>query len=59
LTCPAFVSQILAYELIDAGIRAIWNFSPTTLDVPEGIFVRNEHISVGLGEIAYKLNRNG
>lgn len=55
LACPVFVAQILAHELAEAGIRAIWNFSPTTLQVPPGVFVRNEHISVGIGEIAYHL----
>ncbi|NLH16183.1 MAG: redox-sensing transcriptional repressor Rex [Phycisphaerae bacterium] len=55
LACPVFVAQILAHELVEAGIRAIWNFSPTTLQVPSGVFVRNEHISVGIGEIAYHL----
>jgi redox-sensing transcriptional repressor len=55
LACPVFVAQILAHELVDAGIRAIWNFSPTTLQLPDEIFIRNEHISIGLGEIAYHL----
>ncbi len=56
LACPAFVAQILTHELVEAGIRAIWNFSPTPLQVPPDVFVRNEHISVGLGEIAYHLS---
>jgi redox-sensing transcriptional repressor len=55
LACPIYVAQILAYELVEAGIRAIWNFSPTTLRIPRDVFVRNEHISIGLGEIAYHL----
>jgi redox-sensing transcriptional repressor len=55
LACPVFVAQILAFELAEAGIRAIWNFSPTTLHLPGDVFVRNEHISIGLGEIAFHL----
>ncbi len=55
LACPVVVAQILAVELADAGIRAIWNFSPATLQLPGRVFVRNEHISIGLGEIAYRL----
>lgn len=55
LTCPVLVAQVLTYELAESGITAIWNFTPTTLVVPDGVFVRNEHISVGLGEIAYRL----
>ena len=36
-----------------AGVRAIGNFAPTNLDVPFGVVVRHEHISVGLGELLY------
>jgi len=55
LTTPADVSQELTDRLISAGVKAIWNFSPTRLAVPPGVLVRNEHISVGLSEIAYHL----
>ncbi len=55
LTTPAEVSQGLADRLVSAGIKAIWNFSPTRLTVPPDVLVRNEHISVGLSEIAHHL----
>jgi redox-sensing transcriptional repressor len=55
LTTPAPVSQKIADRLVAAGVTAIWNFSPTRLTVPEGVFVRNEHISLGLSELAYHL----
>ncbi len=55
LATPASVSQKIADRLIAAGVTAIWNFSPTRLTVPEGVFVRNEHISLGLAELAYHL----
>ena len=38
-----------------AGVTAIWNFSPIRLTVPHGVFVRNEHISLGLSELAFHL----
>lgn len=57
LTTPMDVSQGLADELVGAGVRAIWNFSPTQLVVPSGVLVRSEHISVGLSEIAHHLKR--
>ena len=31
------------------------NFTPTQLSVPDGVLVRNEHISLGLSEITYHL----
>lgn len=55
LTTPAEVAQELTDRLVSVGITAIWNFTPTGLTVPEGVLVRNEHISVGLSEIAYHL----
>ena len=39
------------------GVRAIWNFAPVNIDAPSGFLVRNEHISVGLGELAYFLTQ--
>jgi redox-sensing transcriptional repressor len=55
ITTPADVSQELTDRLVSVGVKAIWNFSPTRLAVPSGVLVRNEHISVGLSEIAYHL----
>jgi len=55
LTTPVEVAQELADRLVSAGVKAIWNFSPEHLRVPPGVFVRNEHISLGLSEIAHYL----
>ncbi|UCG88279.1 MAG: redox-sensing transcriptional repressor Rex [Gemmatimonadota bacterium] len=57
LTTPAEVSQKVTDRLVSAGIRAIWNFSPTRLTVPPDVLVRNEHISLGLSQIAYHLKQ--
>ncbi|NNM07190.1 MAG: redox-sensing transcriptional repressor Rex [Gemmatimonadetes bacterium] len=56
LTTPVSVSQTITDRLVSAGIQAIWNFSPTRLTVPEGVLIRNEHISLGLAQVAYHLN---
>lgn len=58
LTVPVDVSQKLTDRLVSVGIKAIWNFTPTRLIVPNGVLVRNEHISVGLSEIAYHLKQS-
>jgi redox-sensing transcriptional repressor len=57
LTTPASVSQKLTDRLVSAGVKAIWNFTPTRLTVPPGVLVRNEHISMGLSQIAYHLKQ--
>jgi len=57
LTTPVAVSQIITDRLVSAGIKAIWNFSPTRLSAPEDVLIRNEHISLGLAQVAYHLNK--
>ncbi len=56
LTTPVSVSQIITDRLVSAGTKAIWNFSPTRLSAPEEVLIRNEHISLGLAQLAYHLN---
>jgi redox-sensing transcriptional repressor len=55
ITVPAAVAQKTADRLVAAGIQAMWNFAPTQLVVPPGVLVRNEHIAIGLAELAYHL----
>ncbi len=57
LTTPVEVSQKITDRLVSFGVKAIWNFSPTRLTVPQDVLVRNEHISIGLSEIAYHLQQ--
>ena len=57
LTTPVEVSQKLADSLVAAGVKAIWNFTPTQLTVPPDVLLRSEHISRGLSQIAYHLSQ--
>ena len=57
LTTPVGVSQAMTDRLVSAGIKAIWNFSPTRLSAPKDVLIRNEHISLGIAQLAYHLNR--
>jgi redox-sensing transcriptional repressor len=57
LTTPAEVAQKLTDRLVVAGVKAIWNFTPTQLTAPADVLVRHEHISIGLSEIAYHLRQ--
>ena len=56
LTTPGKEAQQLANGLVAAGIRAIWNFTPAKLRLERPTFVRNEQISLGIAELAYRLN---
>ena len=55
LTVPVEISQTITDRLMAVGVKAIWNFTPTHLSVPEDVLVRNEHISLGLSQITYHL----
>jgi len=57
LATPVEVAQTLADRVVSAGVKAIWNFAPTRLTVPETVLVRNEHISLGLAKITYFLRQ--
>jgi redox-sensing transcriptional repressor len=55
ITVPAPSAQEVANLLTEAGVQALWNFAPARISVPEEVFVRDEHIAVGLGELAHHL----
>ena len=48
ITVPAESAQSVCDELVSCGIRAIWNFAPVHLNVPEHIIVQSENLAVSL-----------
>ena len=56
ITVPAEAAQQVAEELVDAGVKAIWNFAPTRLYVPDDVAVRNEDLAVGIVSLIYHLS---
>jgi redox-sensing transcriptional repressor len=48
-------AQNVSEKLINNGIKAIWNFAPIDLKVPEGIIVENVHLIEDLFTISYFL----
>ena len=55
ITVPAEGAQAVADQLIAGGIKAIWNFAPTHLDVPPGILVQNENMATSLAVLSMHL----
>ena len=55
LTVPADAAQDAAEQCVGAGIRAIWNFTPVKLHLPEHIIVQREDLSAGLAELSVRL----
>lgn len=57
ITVPAESAQSVADAMVAGGIRAIWNFSPGTLEVPDETIVENADLSVSLGVLTAKLRQ--
>lgn len=55
ITVPAEHAQEAADRLIAVGVKAIWNFAPTHLDVPEHILVQNENMATSLAVLSVHL----
>ncbi len=58
IAVPAVFAQEAADRAIAAGVNGIWNFAPVKLQVPSGIHLVNEDLSVGLSSLSYHLTRN-
>ncbi len=53
LTVPANHAQSVTNDLVQHGIQAILNFSPTVLDVPEHVVVNSVDLAVELENLSY------
>jgi redox-sensing transcriptional repressor len=57
LTVNQGSAQRVCNQMIDAGIKAIWNFSPHMLRVPEDVLVQNENMAMSLAILSKHLNQ--
>ena len=55
ITVPAANAQQVCDQLIHSGIKAIWNFTNTHLDVPANILVQNENMATSLAVLSMHL----
>ena len=55
ITVPASSAQEICDLLVESGIRAIWNFAPVHLVVPDGILVQNENMASSLALLSNHL----
>jgi redox-sensing transcriptional repressor len=58
VTVPAEVAQDVTDMLVKAGVKAILNFSPRVLRVPNDIILRNVDLSVNLEVLSFNLSFN-
>ena len=56
LTIPKSKAPEIAERLVNAGIKAIWNFAHMDLNVPEDVVVENVHLSDSLMRLSYRVS---
>lgn len=52
---PATVAQYIVDDVVKAGIKAILNFAPLNLKVPDDVYLRNENMSMELEYLSFAL----
>lgn len=56
LTLPKSKATKIASELVDMGIKALWNFAPVDLNLPEDVIVENVHLSESIMTLSYRIH---
>ena len=56
LTIPKSEAVKVAAQLVDCGIRGIWNFAHVDLEVPENVLVENVHLSDSLMKLSHQIS---
>ncbi len=55
ITVPKEAAQGVLNELVEAGVKAVWNFAPAPLRVPQDVLVKTEDLAASLAILAGKL----
>lgn len=55
LTIPKAKAPEVATDLVKWGVKAIWNFAPTELNLPRDILCENVHLEESLMRLSYNL----
>lgn len=56
LTIPKTGAVKVAEQLVEYGIRGIWNFAHVDLEVPDNVLVENVHLSDSLMKLSYQIS---
>ncbi|KAB1439860.1 redox-sensing transcriptional repressor Rex [Candidatus Galacturonibacter soehngenii] len=57
LTIPKTKAAEMAELLVKYGVKAIWNFAHTDLNLPDDILIENVHLSESLMRLSYNITR--
>lgn len=55
ITVPKTAAQEVLNAMVDAGVKAVWNFAPAPLRVPKDIVLKTEDLAASLAMLAGKL----
>ena len=56
LTLPKNKATKIAGELVDLGIKELWNFAPVDLNLPDDVIVENVHLSESIMTLSYRIH---
>lgn len=56
LTVPASVAQEVADLAIKGGAKALWNFAPTHIEVPDDIVIQSVNLASSLAVLSHRLS---
>ena len=51
-------AQDVCDKLVESGIKAIWNFAPVTLKVPNGVLLKQENLALSLAYLNNQISRS-
>ena len=57
LAVPGEVAQDVTTEMVMAGIRAIWNFTPVKIEVPDNVIVEDVRLTASLAVLTSRLRQ--
>jgi redox-sensing transcriptional repressor len=58
IAVPATVAQYIVDDVVAVGIKAILNFAPINLRVPDDVYLRNENMSMELEYLSFAMVNN-
>lgn len=55
LTVPKQAAPEVAARIVGLGVKAIWNFAPTDLNLDKNVLVENVHLAESLMRLSYRI----
>lgn len=57
ITVPRIYARDVVQNVVDLGIKGIWNFASVELEVPDDVAIENIHLSESLMILGYEMKR--